>query len=61
MKEKRFYKVSEAAEVLGFKDRGSIRQRIHDGRIKAVKNDGRNGHYLIPVNELENYIKTLEV
>lgn len=59
--EKRFYKVSEVAEILGFKDTGSIRERIHSGRIKAIKNDGRNGHYLIPANELEDYIKSLGI
>ena len=58
---RQFYKVSEVAKMLGFKDTGSVRKRIRDGRLKAIKNDGDNGHYLIPVDEYEKYLKSLDV
>lgn len=57
---KKFYKVSEVAMIMGLCTK-TIRERIASGRIKAIKNDGRNGHYLIPDTELETFIKSLGV
>lgn len=57
---RQFYKVSEVAEMMGL-SKITILQRIESGRIKAIKNDGKNGQYLIPVEEYERYIQSLGV
>lgn len=55
--ERKAYKVAEVAAMLGCDDPQTVREMIHDGRLRA---EDMGGWYLIPASELDRLLATDE-
>lgn len=58
--ERQFYKIKDVAQIMGLSTK-TIRRKIYSGKIKAIKNDGRTGEYLIHKSEIDKLIKSFDV